>query len=71
MSNLGKDRNRAVNLTHDDIILFLDDDTILGEDYVKRVVGVFENDKERRIEGVTGNIVNAAKRAPCSNIFLL
>ncbi|HML02147.1 MAG TPA: glycosyltransferase [Candidatus Bathyarchaeia archaeon] len=60
-SNLSKDRNKAISRSSGDIILFLDDDTVLDKDYAKRIIEVFETDRESRIGGVTGKIVNIEK----------
>jgi GT2 family glycosyltransferase len=57
-SSLSADRNKGVRNSSGDIILFLDDDTALDKDFIKKIVEVFEEDSEKKIGGVTGNIVN-------------
>ena len=50
--------NIGVKNSFGDIIFILDDDTILEKDFIKEIVNVFENDKERKIGGVCGDIIN-------------
>ena len=50
--------NTGVKNSCGDIVFILDDDTILEKDFIKEIVSVFENDKEREIGGVCGNITN-------------
>jgi GT2 family glycosyltransferase len=57
-SGLSADRNRGIRNSSGDIILFLDDDTMLDKDFIKKIVEVFEEDSEKKIGGVTGNIVD-------------
>ena len=57
-SYLTADRNKGVRNSSGDIIIFLDDDVILHEDFVKEIVRVFENDPGRAIGGAMGRIVN-------------
>jgi len=45
-------RNVGVEASYGDIIFFLDDDVILDKDFVKEIINVFENDKEKEIGGV-------------------
>jgi len=58
-SGLSADRNKGVRNSSGDIILFLDDDTVLDKDFIKKIVEVFEKDSEKKIGGVMGNVVNA------------
>jgi GT2 family glycosyltransferase len=51
-------RNVGIGASCGDIVFFLDDDVILDNDFVKEIVNVFENDKERKIGGVCGDIIN-------------
>jgi GT2 family glycosyltransferase len=57
-SNLTVDRNAGVRNSSGDIIIFLDDDTVLDKDFIKEIVKVFGKDSEKKIGGVMGNIVN-------------
>jgi len=58
VSHITADRNVGVRNSSGDIILFLDDDTILDKDFIKEIVEIFEKDSEKGIGGVTGNIIN-------------
>jgi GT2 family glycosyltransferase len=58
-SYLSTDRNVGIRNSSGDVILFLDDDTLLDRDFIKEIVRVFEEDKEKRVGGAMGNIVNA------------
>jgi glycosyltransferase involved in cell wall biosynthesis len=51
-------RNIGIEKSSGDIVFFLDDDTILEKDFLKEIVNVFENDKEKKIGGVQGDIIN-------------
>jgi GT2 family glycosyltransferase len=57
-SHLSADRNTGVRNSSGDIVLFLDDDTMLDKDFIKKMVEVFEKDSEKKIGGVMGNVVN-------------
>jgi len=58
-SGLSADRNKGVRNSSGDIILFLDDDTVLDKGFIKKIIEVFEKDSEKKIGGVMGNVVNA------------
>ena len=47
-------RNLGVKNHNGSIILFLDDDVILDEDYIKHILDVYKNDKEGIVGGVGG-----------------
>jgi len=51
-------RNMGIQQSSGDIVFFFDDDVTLHRDYVKEVANVFVDDKEGKIGGVMGNIVN-------------
>lgn len=57
-SGLTYQRNRGVEIASGEIIMFLDDDVILENDYIKEIIRVFENDSEKKIGGIGGNITN-------------
>ena len=57
-SYLTADRNKGVRSSSGDIIIFLDDDVILHEDFVMEIARVFEDDADRKIGGAMGQIVN-------------
>jgi glycosyltransferase involved in cell wall biosynthesis len=50
-------RNIGIERSSGDIVFFLDDDVILDKDFVKEIVNIFGNDKERKIGGVCGDII--------------
>jgi glycosyltransferase involved in cell wall biosynthesis len=54
-------RNIGVQESTRDIIFFFDDDVVLEKDFIKEIVDIFDNDPEKRIAGVCGNIVNPEK----------
>lgn len=51
-------RNIGIERSCGDIVFILDDDTILEKDFIKEIVNIFENDNERKIGGVCGDIIN-------------
>jgi GT2 family glycosyltransferase len=55
-------RNRGIEASSGDILLFLDDDIVLDKNFVKEIVNVFENDREQKVAGVYGNIVSPEKQ---------
>ena len=52
-------RNIGIERSGGDIVFFLDDDTILEKDFIKEIVNIFENDKEKKVGGVCGDIINS------------
>jgi GT2 family glycosyltransferase len=54
---LTRQRNIGVQEASASVILFLDDDTILDENYIQGIASVYEQDTEARIGGVGGAIV--------------
>jgi len=57
-SYLTADRNIGVKNSTGDIIVFVDDDSILDRSFLKEIVSVFERDADKRIGGVMGQIAN-------------
>jgi len=55
---LTRQRNFGVEKARHDIIGFSDDDTIYSTDFMTRILAVFDNDRARRIGGVSGLIFN-------------
>lgn len=49
--------NTGVKNSCGDIVFILDDDTILENAFIKEIVNVFENDKEKKIGGVCGDVI--------------
>jgi len=58
LAGLTHARNRAVDLSTGDVVLFLDDDVELAPGYVREIMRVFEADTERRVGGAGGLILN-------------
>jgi len=56
--SLTQARNVGIKESTGDIIIFLDDDVILDKEYIKEIMHVFNNDLEKKVGGVTGNIIN-------------
>lgn len=56
--SLTQARNMGIKESTGDVIIFLDDDVILDKDYIKEIMHVFNNDLEKKVGGVTGNIIN-------------
>jgi SAM-dependent methyltransferase len=50
--------NMGIRQAGSDVILFLHDHVLLHDDYCSRLLEVFENDKEKKVGGVTGKIAN-------------
>jgi glycosyltransferase involved in cell wall biosynthesis len=48
-SGLSADRNTGIRHSSGDVILFLDDDTVLEKGFIKEIVRIFEEDSGRRI----------------------
>jgi len=57
-ASLSEARNIGVRRSSGDILFFFDDDVVLDTDYIKQVMNVFTNDREGRIGGVMGDIIN-------------
>lgn len=51
-------RNIGIRHSSGDILFFFDDDVVLHRDYIREVVKTFINDKDSKIKGVMGDIVN-------------
>lgn len=54
--NLTQARNASIELCHEQIITFLDDDTVLEKNYLLEILKVFQN--YENVGGVSGNIIN-------------
>lgn len=55
-TGLTQARNMGVGKSAGGIVIFLDDDVTLDKDYIKEITRVFNNDIEKKIGGVTGDI---------------
>jgi Predicted glycosyltransferases len=51
-------RNVGIKQMDCDLVVFSDDDVVLDNKYVMRVLNIFENDTEQFIGGATGNMLN-------------
>lgn len=49
--------NIGIEASSGDIIFFFDDDVALEKDFVKEIVDIFDNDQERKVAGVCGDII--------------
>lgn len=58
VSGAAQARNRAIGLTMGSLVVFLDDDVELAPEYLREVRAVFEEDREKRIGGAGGFILN-------------
>lgn len=56
MPGLTASRNLAVDHAQGEVILFLDDDLILEQEYVAGIMEIFERDLTQQIGGVTGTL---------------
>jgi GT2 family glycosyltransferase len=63
-------KNVGIGVSCGDIVFFLDDDVILDKDFMKEIVRAFEKDKEKRIGGVHGNIVEVRDDKSSVNLIL-
>lgn len=54
---LTRQRNIGIKASHSDFIIFFDDDMILDKDCVKEMLRVFSKDTEKKIGGVTANVI--------------
>jgi len=55
-------RNRGVAASHGGVLLFLDDDVVLDEDYIDEVAGFLENDTAESFAAVQGAVVDCPRR---------
>jgi glucosyl-dolichyl phosphate glucuronosyltransferase len=59
---LPRQRNRGITASHGDVVLFLDDDVVLAEDYMQEIVGFLENDATESFAAVQGAVVDCPNR---------
>ena len=57
-ANLTKARNMGIEISKNEIITFLDDDTVLEKRYFEEILKVFNKYKDVNLGGVSGNIIN-------------
>lgn len=55
-------RNIGVKASSGEIVFFLDDDIVLEEDFIEKIIKVFENDTEGQIGGCMGTMLGAESR---------
>jgi len=55
---LTKQRNLGVQVSSGDIVVFFDDDVILNRDYLSYIMAIFTDDRENKVGGVMGKIIN-------------
>ncbi|GAI81295.1 unnamed protein product, partial [marine sediment metagenome] len=71
IAGLTHQKNVGVKACSGDIVFFLDDDIVLEKDFIKEIVSVFDDDHERKIGGVCGQIISPRKRRSYSPRSLL
>lgn len=59
---LPRQRNRGIAASHGDVLLFLDDDVVLDEDYVAELAEFLENDAAESFAAVQGAVVDCPRR---------
>lgn len=69
-------RNMGVQQSTGEIVFFFDDDVVLEMNYVREVMKIFEHDKEGKVAGVMGDIINLKRnirdwRATLRRLFFL
>ena len=57
-ANLTKARNMGIEISKNQIVTFLDDDTVLDKNYFEEILKVFYKYKDINLGGVSGNIIN-------------
>lgn len=50
-------RNKGIDNSTGDIIVLVDDDVILDKEYIRNIMHVFNNDSEKKVGGVIGEII--------------
>lgn len=67
---LTQSRNLGIKNSKGDIVVFLDDDLELHPDFIKEIIRPFEEDREGKIGGVTGNVLHHPRRLWSANNIL-
>ena len=62
-------RNVGIKASSGDVVIFLDDDVILDNDYTKEIMRVFNDDLEKKVGGIMGNIINNTEKQSQSLIY--
>ncbi|HYG39591.1 MAG TPA: glycosyltransferase [Cytophagales bacterium] len=55
-------RNQAIGQIEHDLVIFFDDDVELDSNYIKSIASAFEADKNMKLGGATGKILNAVSK---------
>lgn len=67
---LAESKNLGAKKANGDIILFLDDDVVLGKDYLKRLLDVWQRNKEdEKLAGVSGMVTNIKRKSLAEKFF--
>jgi GT2 family glycosyltransferase len=66
---LASARNNGIDCAKGDIIVFADDDIIFDKNYIKEIVTIFANDKNKEIGGVGGKLEERKKESKFFDIF--
>jgi glycosyltransferase involved in cell wall biosynthesis len=68
--NLSASKNLAKNLASNDLILIVDDDTVLERDYLQNIFNILNNDIKKEIGIIGGSIINSKKRSLFKKIYM-
>ncbi len=55
-------RNRGIAASHGDLVLFLDDDVVLRQDYLHEIAAFLENDREQVFAAAQGAVIDCPRR---------
>lgn len=55
-------KNIGIKVSSGDIIIFSDDDMILDKKYINEIMYVFNNNSEKKVGGVTGNMISVGMK---------
>ena len=64
-----KSRNLGAEKSSSDVVIILDDDVILDEDFIEELLKVYDNFSAENLGGVGGIIKNARRKLPLENLF--
>jgi len=67
--SLAASRNRGIELSTGDVLLLLDDDVVLPEDYLENLMKLYQADAEGVVEVVGGRLIDAADRRPARRVW--
>lgn len=62
--DLPESRNQGIRLAGGEIVVFLDDDTVLFPDFIEQILKPYDSDKEGAVGGVGGTVANLKRVGP-------